>query len=42
MKNRIFYVFPILFVLAILIMPISGSGLALAGQDNREKARSWM
>ncbi|MBI5589120.1 MAG: DUF4440 domain-containing protein [Deltaproteobacteria bacterium] len=34
MKNRIFYTFPIFFVLATLMMLISGSGIALAGQDN--------
>lgn len=33
MKNRIFYVFPIFFVFAVLIMLIS-SGIALAEQDN--------
>ena len=34
MKNRIFYASPIFFIVATLIMLISGSGLVLAGQDN--------
>lgn len=33
MKNRIFSASPILFVLATFIMLLSGSGIALAGQD---------
>jgi hypothetical protein len=34
MKNRIFYSFPIFYVFPTLIMLVSGSGIALAGQDN--------
>ena len=34
MKNRIFYAFPNFFVLAILMMLISDSGVVFAGQDD--------
>jgi len=41
MKNRMFYAFPAFLVLAAFMMLISGSGTALAGQDDAaiEKVR---